>query len=70
MRRSLSKDELEAGQFYLMISHNDKTAEVILVDRLHRSVYYRTGIAQDFDTENLTTEVFWKIPTPEGYTPQ
>jgi hypothetical protein len=70
MSKELTKDQLEAGQFYLMVSHTDKTAEVILVDQKCPTVYYRNGLAQDFDLENLTTEVFWKIPRPEGYTAQ
>lgn len=70
MSRMLNKEQLEAGCFYLMISHQDKTAEVILIDKKVPSVYYRCGIAQDYELENITTEVFMKIPTPEGYTAQ
>ncbi|UKL15023.1 hypothetical protein hairong_119 [Pseudomonas phage hairong] len=68
MSKALTKHQLEAGQFYLMVSHSDKTAETILIDKKCPTVYYRNGIAQDYDLENVTTEVFYKVPTPEGYT--
>lgn len=69
MSRRLSRDELEASKFYMMLDQRAKTVEVILTG--HRpgdGTYYITGVEKDYYLADLKGhEVFIPIPMPEGY---
>lgn len=70
MSHKVKREDLEDSTYYLMLNEADKTAEIILTGKGGQKGYYFTpGVAKDYELANTTTEIFFKIPLPEGYSP-